>query len=81
MSLFPFNARWVPGKENVAADALSRSPVDQQTEADMLGEGPTSYTFHKAVINMIVEWTLSKEGTSDTTLEGIQAAPVVDQDL
>lgn len=44
MSRFSFTARWVPGKENVEADALSRSLVGQPTEAYLLGEGPTSYT-------------------------------------
>jgi len=55
MSRFSFHARWVLGKENVEAGALSRSPVDQPTEADLLGEGPTSYTARKAVVNMIAE--------------------------
>jgi hypothetical protein len=81
MSRFSFNARWVPGKENVEADALSRSPVDQPTEADLLGEGPTSYTARTAVVNMIAEWSGSKEGTADTTLEGIKAAAAIDRDL
>lgn len=81
MSRFSFNARWVPGKENVEADALSRSPVDQPTEADLLGEGPTSYTARKAVVNMVAEWSGSKKGTADTTLEGIKAAAAIDRDL
>ena len=81
MSRFCFHARWVPGKENVEADALSRSPVDQPTEADLLGEGPTSYTARKAVVNMIAEWSGSKEETADLTLDGIKAAAAVDRDL
>jgi hypothetical protein len=81
MSQFSFNARWEPGKENVEADALSRSPVDQPTEADLSGEGPTSYTARTAVVNMIAEWSGSKEGTTDMTLEGIKAAAAIDRDL
>jgi hypothetical protein len=71
MSRFSLNARWVPGKENVEADALSRSPVDQPTEADLVGEGPTSYTARTAVVNMISEWSGSKKRTTDMALEGI----------
>ena len=81
MSRFSFHARWVPVKENVEADALSRSPVDQPTDADLLGEGPTSYTARKAVVNMIAEWSGSKEGTADMTLESIKAAAAADRDL
>lgn len=80
MSRFSFNARWVPGKENVEADALSCSPVDQPTEADLVGEGPTSYTARTAVVNMISEWSESKKGTTDMTLEGIKAAAAIDRD-
>ncbi len=78
---FSFNARLVPDKENVEADALSRSPVDQPTEADLLGEEPTSYTARKAVANMIAEWSGSKEGTAGTTLEGIKRAAALDRNL
>ena len=81
MSRFSFHARWVPGKENVEADALSRSPVDQPTEADSLGEGPTLYTARKAVVNMVAEWSGSKKGTADMTLESIKAAAATDSDL
>ena len=80
MSRFSFHARWVPGKENVEADALSRSPVDQPTESDMLGEGPTSYT-PKAIVNMIAEWSGSKEKTADLVIESIKAAAAADRDL
>jgi hypothetical protein len=55
----------------VEADALSRSPVDQPTEADLVGEGPTSYTARTAVVNMISEWSGSKKRTTDMALEGI----------
>ena len=64
MSRFSVHARWVPGKENIEADVLSRLPVDQPTEADLLGEGPTSYTARKAVVNMIAEWSGTKKGNS-----------------
>jgi hypothetical protein len=76
MSRFSFNAN-----ANVEADALSRSPVDQPTEADLLGEGLTSYTARTSVVNMIAEWSGSKEGTTDMTLEGIKEAAAIDRDL
>ena len=69
MSRFCFRARWVPGKENIEADALSRPPVDHPTEADLLREGPTAYTVRKAVVGMIAEWTASKERATDIALE------------
>ena len=81
MSRFSFHAHWVAGKENVEADALSRSPVNQPTEADLLGEGPTSYTARKAVVNMIAEWSGTKKGTTDITLESIKATAALDRDL
>ena len=34
-----FAAVWVPGKQNIDADALSRAPVDKATPADELAEG------------------------------------------
>ena len=81
MSRFSFRARWVPGKENIEADALSRSPVDQPTKDDLLGEGPMAYTARKAVVGMIAEWAGSKERPTDITLESIKAAAAADRDI
>ena len=74
MTRYCFRARWVPGKENIEADALSRSPVDQPTAADLLGEGPSSYTARTAVVGMIAEWAGSKEKTTDAILDSIKEA-------
>ena len=81
MSRFSFRARWVPGKENIEADALSRSPVDQPTKDDLLGEGPMAYTARKAVVGIIAEWAGSKERPTDITLDSIKAAAAADHDL
>ena len=75
MSRFCFHARWVPGKENVEADALSRAPVDKPTAKDLLGEGPTRYTARTAVVGMI---TGSVEETTDNTLDAIKKAAAAD---
>ena len=81
MSRFCFKARWVPGKENIEADALSRSPVDQSTDEDLLGEGPFAYTARKAVVNMIAEWTGTKEEMTDAALDKIKTATAADPTL
>ena len=78
MSRFCIHARWVPGKENIESDALSRSPVEQPTAADLLGEGPTSYTARSAVVGMIAG---SVEETTDSTLDAIKAAAATDEIL
>ena len=77
MSRFSFRARWVPGKENIEADALSRSPVDQPTKDDLLGEGPMAYTARKAVVGIIAEWAGSKERptASHSTAQSLSTAP------
>jgi hypothetical protein len=43
MQHYAFVARWVPGKQNSDADALSRATVDKATTSDELGEGLPSY--------------------------------------
>ena len=81
MSRFSFRARWVHGKEKIEADALSRSPVDQPTKDDLLGEDPMAYTAQKAVVGIIAEWAGSKERPTDITLDSIKAAAAADHDL
>jgi len=39
MQRYAFTARWIPGKENTDADALSRAPVLAATPKDELAEG------------------------------------------
>jgi hypothetical protein len=43
MQRYSFVARWVPGKQNSDADALSRAPVDKAITNDELGEGLPSF--------------------------------------
>jgi hypothetical protein len=42
MQRYSFTASWVPGKQNVMADALSRSRVDQPSPTEVIAEGPRS---------------------------------------
>ena len=62
MQRYQFKAQWVPGKENVEADALSRSPVDtasssikhqQQHQENELAEEAVSFSAKLALINAI----------------------------
>ena len=80
MSRFTFHTRWVPGKENIEADVLSRSPVSKLTEADQLAKGPAAYAARTAVVGLIAEWAGSKDGTSHVALEKKTAA-TADYDL
>ena len=46
MQRYSFVASWVPGRNNVMVDALSRSPVDQPSPTDEIAEGPHSASEH-----------------------------------
>lgn len=75
MLRYDFKAIWIPGKENIEADALSRAPVDQATKDDEIGEGPQFFTSRKAVVGLIAG---STDKTMDTMLESIKAAAASD---
>ena len=64
MQRFSFIAKWVPGKANVDADALSRAPVSQPKEEDELAEGPASSIARQAIIAVIA-------GSSDTVIDPV----------
>jgi hypothetical protein len=51
MQRYVFRASWVPGKENVMADALSRSPVDRPSTEDEMAEGPQSFAARVNVVD------------------------------
>ena len=77
MHNFAFVARWIPGKENTGADALSRAPVDKASNDDQLGEGPKHYTA-RAAVNSI---TGSSAQASDIILEKVRAAAAKDDTM
>ena len=75
MQRFRFIARWVPGKLNTDADALSRAPVDRATAKDELAEGPPSFLPRLALICAIEG---SDEKVVDPAIEKVKIAAAVD---
>lgn len=75
MSRYVFTTRWVPGKHNAEADALSRAPIDQGEAKDELGEGPEAFTARTAVIEIISQ---PSETAADAALEKVKAAVATD---
>ena len=75
MQRFSFTARWVPGKSNVDADALSRAPVDDAVPADEIAEGPPSFSPRLSLLCAIEGSELS---VVDPVLEKVRAAAAVD---
>ncbi|MFO0089907.1 MAG: Ty3/Gypsy family RNase HI domain-containing protein, partial [bacterium] len=75
MQRYRFQARWVPGKENVDADALSRAPVDSAVPEDELAEGVTSFSPRLALICAIEG---SDETVVDPAIEKVKQAAAAD---
>ena len=75
MQRYRFKARWVPGKENVDADALSRAPVDKAVPEDELAEGVTSFSPRLALICAIEG---SDETVIDPAIEKVKQAAAAD---
>ena len=78
MEAFDYVAVWIPGKENVAADALSRSPVDKPTAEDELANTPKYFTARTATVGLIAG---SDGPVSDSILTKIRAAADADPTL
>lgn len=75
MQRYNFTASWVPGRDNSAADALSRAPVDQPSPADELAEGPPSFSARLALVFAIAG---SDPTVVDPVLVSIQDAAARD---
>ena len=75
MQRYNFVASWVPGRDNSAADALSRAPVDQPTPADELAEGPPSFSARLAIVFAIEDFD---PAVVDPVLTNIQDATARD---
>jgi hypothetical protein len=43
MTRFVFSTKWVPGKANLEADALSRAPTTRASKSDEMAEGPSTF--------------------------------------
>lgn len=75
MQRYNFTASWVPGRDNSAADALSRAPVDQPSPSDELAEGPPSFSARLALVFAIAG---SDPTVVDPVLVSIQDAAARD---
>ena len=75
MQRYVFSASWVPGKENVMADALSRSPVDQPSAEDEMAEGPQSFA---ARVNVVDTMEGSSDARPDRLLLSVASAVAAD---
>ena len=78
MQRYSFIARWVPGKQNVGADALSRAPVDQVTVGDEIGEGLPSFTAKVAMLSLSEISASTDDATIDPVLQKIKRAAAID---
>jgi hypothetical protein len=75
MQRHSFVAVWVPGKNNVMADALSRSPVDHPSASDVIAEGPQSFSAH---ISLLDTMEGSNDANPDIFLSSVAAATSAD---
>ena len=78
MQRYQFKARWVPGKENIDADALSRAPVDRASAKDELAEGAASSFTRLSLISAI---SGSDASVLDPVLERIKMAAQKDKQM
>ncbi len=78
MQRYAFTARWVPGKANVDADALSRAPANKPKPADQLAEGPPSFSARVALISAIDG---SDPKVVDPVLERVKAIASADAEM
>lgn len=62
MSHYAFTTKWIPGKLNIEADALSRSLVSHGSVTDELEEGPSAFTARTAVVGIMT-------GSAETAIE------------
>ncbi|XP_032778719.2 uncharacterized protein K02A2.6-like [Daphnia magna] len=75
MQRYSFTVRWIPGKENLMADALSRAPVHLASPNDELAEVPPSAD---ACISLLAAITGSDDSLSDPLLKEIVLTTATD---
>ncbi|MFO0203428.1 MAG: Ty3/Gypsy family RNase HI domain-containing protein, partial [Alphaproteobacteria bacterium] len=76
MQRYAFKARWIPGKENVDADALSRAPVRAATPQDELAEGAFLTPPRQVLQLCIIDGSDPK--VIDPVLEKVKSAALID---
>ena len=70
-----FTATWVPGSQHVAADALSRSPVDRPKEGDECGEDASAVCVQSIVVAEL------QAHHADVRLREVREAAAVDPEF
>ena len=75
MQRFSVSAKWIAGKANKDADALSRAPVGQPSPGDELGEGAP---FQPARLSLLCAIERSDAKVLDPILEKVKAAALID---
>ena len=70
MQRYSFIARWIPGKQNLAADALSRAPVEQLSPDDELGEGLNQFSAKSALVGLIDRKTATDDRSQNRSNNG-----------
>jgi hypothetical protein len=75
MQRYAFTARWIPGKENLDSDALSRAPIAAATAQDELAEGAS---FVPPRITLLCAIDGSDPTVIDPVLEKVKAAAATD---
>ena len=75
MQRFSFSAKWIAGKTNKDADALSRAPVDSPSPDDELGEGAP---FQLARLSPLCVIERLDTKVLDPILEKVKAAALID---
>ncbi|XP_046449294.1 uncharacterized protein K02A2.6-like [Daphnia pulex] len=75
MQRYAFTARWIPGKENLDSDALSRAPIAAATAQDELAEGAS---FVPPRITLLCAIDGSDPTVIDPVLERVKAAAATD---
>ena len=75
MQRFSFSAKWIAGKANKDADALSRAPVGSPSTDDELGEGAP---FQPARLSLLYAIERSDAKVLDPILEKVKAAALID---
>ena len=69
MQRYCFIMRWVPGKENLGTDTLSRAPIDQPSPRDELGEGHQAFSAKSVLVGFISENTSTEKTNVDPILK------------
>ncbi|PAA65850.1 hypothetical protein BOX15_Mlig025290g1 [Macrostomum lignano] len=74
LNRYVYKARWVKGKDNADADALSRAPVDNPTAQDELGESADFQLTNQLLMHL-------ESAELDPILQSVRQSTASDQEL